>query len=85
MTHPEATRLREQCHQIQDIRHKLIRMEVNARREGYPKSAAAFDELESWLLNIEDEIAACADRLDPPPTRVTGQKWLAGLTRRVGQ
>jgi hypothetical protein len=82
---PEANRLREQVAAIADVRRKLIIMEVDARKEGYPKTARAFDELESWLINIEDEIDQAADRLDPPPTRYTGQQWLAGLTRRAGQ
>lgn len=84
MTHPEADRLREQCDQIQQVRHLLIGWEARARRHDARVLADKCDDLESWLLNIEDEIAACADRLDPPPTRVTGQQWLAGLTRRVG-
>lgn len=81
----EADRLREQIAELGTLRHKLIRMEIAARQEGHPRSAAAFDELESWILCIEDEIAASADRLDPPPTRFSGQQWLAGLTRSVGQ
>ena len=81
----EADRLREQVSELADLRRKLIRMEVAAREEGYAKSATAFDELESWVLNIEDEIASAADRLDPPPTRITGQQWLAGLTTPVAR
>ena len=80
---PEANRLREQCEQIMQVRHMLIAWEARARRHDMRTIADKCDEIESWLLNIEDEIAASADRLDPPPVRHTGQQWLAGLTRRV--
>ncbi|CAB4165913.1 hypothetical protein UFOVP853_3 [uncultured Caudovirales phage] len=81
----EADRLREQCDQIMRLRHTLIAWEARAQSHGIRSLAAKCEELESWLLNIEDEIAACADRLDPPPMRVTGQQWIAGLTRRAAQ
>jgi len=79
----EAERLREQCDQIMQIRHLLIAWEARAQSHGIRTLAAKCDDLEAWLLNIEDEISAIADRLDPPPVRATGQQWLAGLTRRV--
>ena len=85
MTHPEATRLREQCDRLMAIRHMLIAWEARAHRTEYRDAAARFHDLEAWMLEIEDEIAAAADRLDPPPVRYTGQQWIAGLTRRVGQ
>lgn len=76
MTHPEATRLREQCDKIMAIRHWLTRIETL----NHCGVADMANRLESELLNVEDEIAAAADRLDPPPTRITGQQWIAGLT-----
>ena len=85
MNHPEADRLRDQCDQIMRIRHTLIAWEARAQKHEMRAIAAKCEELESWLLNIEDEIALSADRLDPPPVRQTGQQWLAGLTRRAAQ
>ena len=82
---PEAKHLREQCDRIAQIRHMLIGWEARAQRDGIRSLANKCHDLEAWMLEIEDEVAAVADRLDPPPTRYTGQQWLAGLTRRVGQ
>lgn len=80
MSNPEADRLREQVEQISQVRYLLIAWEARAQKRGIRTLADKCDELESWLLNIEDEVAACADRLDPPPTRIGGQQWLKGLT-----
>lgn len=81
----EANRLREQCDQIMQIRHMLIAWEARAAKHEMRAIAAKCDEIEGWLLNIEDEIALAADRLDPPPMRPTGQQWLAGLTRSAAR
>jgi hypothetical protein len=81
----DAERLREKCDMIARLRHELSAMEVRSQKLGYLSLSAKCHDLEAWALEIEDEVAAIADRLDPPPTRYTGQQWLAGLTRRVGQ
>lgn len=79
----EAERLREQCDSIMRLRHLLIGWEARAQREGIRSVANKCHDLEAWMLEVEDEISAIADRLDPPPVRETGQQWLAGLTRRA--
>lgn len=80
MTHPEATRLREQVDRLMALRHWLMRVEVNSN--GALSEIA--NRLESEIVSVEEAIDAAADRLDPPPVRVTGQQWISGLTRRVG-
>lgn len=76
----EAERLREICDQIMAIRHFLSRIEGTAMTDGWVTMAAMANRVESDLLPIEGAIMDAADRLDPPPTRLTGQQWIKGLS-----
>lgn len=80
--HHEAERLREEANRIGLIRIILINFEVSARNAGYRALASQCDMLEGELADIEEKIAAAADRLDPPPKRMTGaqmiMKWKEG-------
>lgn len=74
--HHEADRLREQAHRLGLIRIILINFEVSARNAGYRALASQCDMLEGELADIEDKIAASADRLDPPPERMSGAQMI---------
>ena len=75
----EAERLREQGYKLEAIRTWLQRVEGTAMTDGWVTMAAMANRVESEILTVEDAIMASADRLDPPPTRITGQAWIRGL------
>lgn len=72
----EAERLREEAKQLALIRIILVNFEVSARNGGYRALASQCDVLEGELAKIEDGISAVADRLDPPPERMTGKQMI---------
>jgi SpoU rRNA methylase family enzyme len=76
----EAERLREQAYRLEAIRTWLQRVEGTAMTDGWVTMAAMANRVESEILIVEDAIAETADRLDPPPTRLTGQAWIRGLS-----
>jgi hypothetical protein len=75
----EAERLREQGYKLEAIRTWLQRVEGTAMTDGWVTMAAMANRVESEILTVEDAIMECADCLDPPPTRITGQAWIRGL------